>query len=111
MFSKLRGVEIQCSTLQECELMNNKQGHPRFPSEKADCPRCRLAQGSIAAVDACDCGMIQVHVGAFTFRLAPCAFAELVGTFNQALAVHAKRSSDHSAGVAPFLVSRERGEA
>jgi hypothetical protein len=53
------------------------------------CDRVRLAEGDVAAVDRCGCGMIQVHVAALTLRLAPEALASLLGTLGQAVAANA----------------------
>lgn len=77
------------------------------PPERTDCPRTRLAESSIAAVDLCACGMMQVHIGALTLRLAPCALSELVSTLGQAIAAHsAQRVSEEWTSLA-----RERGDA
>lgn len=90
--------------------MNNRNEH--HPPESTDCPRTRLAQGSIASVDACQCGMLQVHLGALTLRMAPCALAELAHTLNQAVAAHARRfSAPNEARSVLGLNRRERGEA
>ena len=63
------------------------QSFPRFAD--LSCERVRLAEGDVAAVDRCDCGMFQVHVAAFTLRLAPEALASLLGTLGQAVAANA----------------------
>jgi hypothetical protein len=47
--------------------MNDNTAH-QHPPESADCPRTRLARGALVAVDACRCGMLQVHIGALTLR-------------------------------------------
>ncbi|HEX6276598.1 MAG TPA: hypothetical protein VFZ53_26330 [Polyangiaceae bacterium] len=58
-----------------------------FPSiVDAGCQRVRVAQGEVAAVDRCDCGMYQVHLAAFTLRLCPEALAALSETLTDALA-------------------------
>ena len=59
--------------------------HPR----RQRCRQTRLAESSVAAVDVCDCGILQVHVGAVTLRMAPCALAELLSTLEQAVAERA----------------------
>jgi hypothetical protein len=51
--------------------------------------------------------MLQVHIGALTLRLAPCALSELTETLQQALLAHAERSSARSM----LGLQRERGEA
>ena len=63
------------------------------------CRQTRLAESSVAAVDICDCGVMQVHVGAVTLRIAPCALAELLTTLEHAVTERAaleerKRSID-----------------
>jgi hypothetical protein len=40
----------------------------------------------VAAIDQCSCGLLQLHLGAFTVRLAPCAAEELLATLRDALA-------------------------
>jgi hypothetical protein len=60
----------------------------------AECPRRRLAEGAIAAVDECQCGMLQLHIGAITLRLAPCALSELLATLSEAAAAHAGRRAE-----------------
>jgi hypothetical protein len=90
----------------------NHRNENQHPPESTDCRRTRLAQGSLAAVDACLCGMLQVHLGALTLRMAPCALAELAHTLNQAVAAHARRfSGPGEAQSALGLSRRERGEA
>ena len=58
------------------------------PAVMADCRPTRLAESSVAAIDQCSCGMLQLHLGAFTVRLAPCAALELLATLNAALLEH-----------------------
>lgn len=82
------------------------------PPLAADCPRVRLAEGPLAAVDACECGMLQLHLGAITLRMAPCALAELESTLRKALAEHARRfPEDDVFHVALSSGRRERGAA
>ena len=82
------------------------------PPEQADCARTRLAKGSLAAVDACECGMLQLHIGALTLRLAPCALAELASTLNRALVAHGLAFPEDSQEKQVFSMGRpERGEA
>ncbi len=91
--------------------MNHDSGSQPSHSQN-DCPRRRLAQGALAAVDICSCGMLQVHIGALTLRMDPCALSELVSTLGQAVAAHSGRrfcvngSQSHAA-----LGGRNRGEA
>ncbi len=61
------------------------------PPETDACPRVRLAQGPMAAVDACQCGMLQLHLGALTVRMTPPALAELESTLRLALREHRER--------------------
>ena len=61
-------------------------GKPSFPSVNDNgCRRRRVAEGEIAAVDRCACGTYQVHLGAFTLRLAPDALESLRETLERAL--------------------------
>lgn len=91
--------------------MNDNTKH-QHPPESTDCPRTRLAQGGLAAVDACRCGMLQVHIGALTLRMAPCALLELASTLNHAVTAHARQfSQPEGTRVALGLVRHERGEA
>lgn len=90
--------------------MNDHQH--QHPPESTDCPRTRLAQGALAAVDACRCGMLHVHIGALTLRMAPCALVELASTLNHAVAAHAHRfSKPEGTHPALGLIRHERGEA
>lgn len=53
------------------------------------CDQQRLAETPLGAVDACDCGMMQLHVGALTLRLTPEAVSELSALLSRALVAHA----------------------
>lgn|GEM_PF-5605057 len=64
------------------------------PPEGEACPRVRLAKSAIAAVDACQCGMLQLHLGAITIRMTPPALAELESTLRAALREHYERFGD-----------------
>jgi hypothetical protein len=88
-------------------MNDDEQSHPL---EETDCPRTRLVKGGLAAVDSCGCGMLQLHIGALTLRMAPCALEELASTLTHAVAEHARR---FSAPARPRLglTRRERGEA
>jgi hypothetical protein len=55
------------------------------PAVTAGCRHTRLAESSVAGIDQCSCGMLQLHLGAFTVRLAACAALELLATLNAAL--------------------------
>lgn len=57
-----------------------------YPSKRSqECPKRRLAESAVAAVDLCECGTYQLHVGALTVRLTTDAFAELQHTLAHAL--------------------------
>lgn len=86
--------------------------HQRTSNAETECPRTRLAEGKVGAVDVCACGMWQLHVGALTLRLAPCAVTELLALLGHAVAEDAARqhaASDPRARV-PAL-HRRRGDA
>ena len=69
-----------------------------FPSiVDAGCQRVRVAEGELAAVDRCGCGMYQVHLAAFTLRLSPEALAALSQTLTDALAASSAASLARSA--------------
>jgi len=56
--------------------------------------------------------MLQLHLGALTLRMAPCALAELAHTLTQAAAAHAQRFSETEAAQLALGLSRHgRGEA
>jgi len=88
-------------------MKNPSTLHPRVA---ASCQHTRLAESSVAAIDQCSCGMMQLHLGALTVRLAPCAALELLATLHDAMS----RSSEASAASeAPFsnCGSAPRGQA
>ncbi len=76
------------------------------------CGQTRLAESSVAAVDVCDCGVMQLHVGAVTLRLAPSALGELLSTLEQAVAERAalEKRKDHLETV-PATGRPPRGQA
>jgi hypothetical protein len=83
-------------------------------SSLRECARTRIAESAIAAVDECECGMLQLHLGALTLRLTPPALAELWETLGCAMR-KGKESPAHEVSEAleergPFLGGR-RGEA
>jgi hypothetical protein len=80
-------------------------------SERTDCPRTRLAENSVGSVEVCSCGMWQLHVGALTLRLAPCAISELLGLLGQAVAEHSARRFGNAHETAFPPLHQERGEA
>ena len=58
-----------------------------------DCTKRRLAEGEVAIVDGCDCGAMQLHMGALTLRLSNSAVTSLVATLQRALNQLADRGS------------------
>jgi hypothetical protein len=64
--------------------MHHRSDNPS--SSRSTCKTTRLAESGCVAVDSCDCGMLQLHVGALTLRLAACAAHELLATLGEALA-------------------------
>lgn len=85
---------------------------PRHPPAASDCQQQRLAETPLGAVDACDCGMMQLHVGALTLRLTPEAVSELGTLLSEALVAHASMKADtpQTSGVLGVGVV-ERGQA
>jgi hypothetical protein len=83
------------------------------PVVRDECHQTRLAQSTVAAVDACDCGMLRLHIGALTLRLPPEAMRELAQTLSRAVAVHAgERFPKRDRGEeGAFGFRRERGDA
>jgi hypothetical protein len=55
------------------------------PMTHTSCGSRRLAEGGVASVDVSNCGMISVHLGAFTLRLTRDALAQLSHTLNVAV--------------------------
>jgi hypothetical protein len=91
--------------------MNNAKSF-HHPSQSNACTRKRIAESSIAAVDACDCGMLHLHIGAITLRLAPCAISELLATLGEAVARQtAERICTDLGEPVPFLSKNGRGDA
>ena len=88
---------------------NQTQHHP---SVRHECERARLATSSVAAIDICSCGIMQLHLGVITLRLAPCAIFELLATLGEAVAEQAAREARESSASALIpIVSGKRGEA
>jgi hypothetical protein len=56
--------------------------------------------------------MLQLHIGALTLRLAPCALSELLSTLGQAVAAHsARRFAEDVPASAFLLLATQRGKA
>jgi hypothetical protein len=90
----------------------NDNTKPQHPPQQNECPKTRLAEGGLAAVDVCHCGMMQLHIGALTLRITPGALSELLSTLGQAVAAHsARRFSEEGPLSALTLLRQERGEA
>ena len=91
--------------------MRTKQTQSHSPVGD-NCERTRLAQGSVAAVDVCGCGMMQLHIGALTLRMAPCAVSDLLSTLGRAVTVYAaQEAADNEAGHEVTVLTSERGQA
>jgi hypothetical protein len=82
----------------------------RHPALTVSCRHTRLAESSVAAIDACSCGVLQLHLGAFTLRLAPCAALELLATLDAALTRHAEAARASDVGFAE-CARTPRGQA
>jgi len=86
--------------------------HERDHSEvQGECRRTRLAESGLARVDACECGLIQIHIGAITLRMEPAALDQFVSTLEQALRAQAKRRFDESAPNVHAFGQRQAGDA
>ena len=77
----------------------------------SDCPRTRLAENGLGAVDVCSCGMWQLHIGALTVRLTPGAVSELLGLLGTAVAEHSARRLDGRREAEALRRRQRRGEA
>ena len=73
------------------------------------CTRRRLAESGLVAVDVCDCGMMQLHVGALSLRITPESATELLATLGQAVAAYVD-PAENLRDRAVFF-SNERGKA
>jgi len=83
----------------------------RQASSSEEHPAERLAQGEFTAVDRCECGSLQLHVGALTLRMSPRALAELADTLNHALLSHCGKKQDSAEPRALAIGPQRRGEA
>lgn len=95
--------------------MNDDDARRHRP-DSLDCPRSRVAQNGVGAVDVCDCGMWQLHLGAVTLRFAPCGLSELLALLGSAVAERAaRRLSAQEAPDPPLALALsfgpKRGEA
>lgn len=67
-----------------------------FPDRAAarrECHHTRHAESPVVVVGVCSCGMMQLHTGALTARLAPRALAKGHGTIGQVVFEHAAHST------------------
>lgn len=74
------------------------------------CSRTRLAETDVAAVDACDCGLLHLHMGPFSLRMTPTSLQALLATLAQATGATVTRT----AAARPAQLSggyHRRGEA
>jgi hypothetical protein len=71
-----------------------------------------LAEGGVAAVDLCECGVVQIHVGAVTLRMAPAALTEFIATLDRAVRERtALEEADTTPEPPPLLGKGNRGQA
>ena len=82
---------------------------PPRPNATA-CTRTRLAETDVAAVDACDCGLLHLHLGPFSLRLTPTSLQTLLATLAQATGATVTRSAATWPGQRSTSYQR-RGEA
>ncbi len=84
------------------------------PSDTGEAQRCqhtRLAESSVAVIDACTCGVIALHLGPLTLRFAPCAAFELLATLGDAMSKHAAHAAGSPDVGLTLRGSVERGRA
>jgi len=92
--------------------MKNSQHTKTSPPLETECRRTRLAESAVAAVDICGCGMMQLHLGPFTVRMAPDAVSELLATLGRAVAAQAGRvAQSQTPDMAYPLFHAKRGDA
>lgn len=78
------------------------------------CRKVRLAQGSVATVDRCDCGVMHLQLGVLTLRLCPEALSDLLATLGRAVAAdagHRTREDLELAGPSLSPIVTGRGHA
>ena len=71
----------------------------KLTSRPHECKKTRLAESAVASVDVSDCGVIYLHMGAVTLRLAPNVLSDLLSTLGEAVAMHA---CQQASGDGPF---------
>lgn len=83
-----------------------------YPTPSQRCAQTRLAEGSIAAVDMCRCGVLQLHFCAVTLRMDHATLSELLAVLGHAVAEYAARSRRAEGDPSdPRYVVNGRGEA
>ncbi|MCG8416325.1 MAG: hypothetical protein MJE77_00115 [Proteobacteria bacterium] len=56
--------------------------------------------------------MMQLHIGALTLRMAPCAVSDLLSTLGRAVTVYAaQEAADNESGHEVTVLTSERGQA
>jgi hypothetical protein len=75
------------------------------------CERTRLAESSVAAIDVSECGMMQLHIGPITVRLAVCAACELLDTLSRAVDEYERQHPSQAAVHDVPLFGGGRGSA
>lgn len=63
--------------------------HKHIPPSLHTCERIRLAEGNLATVDQCSCGMLHLHLGAITLRVSPEALRSIFETLGESIAAQA----------------------
>ncbi len=63
--------------------------HKHIPPSLQACERIRLAEGNLATVDQCSCGMLHLHLGAITLRVSPEALHSIFETLGQSITAQA----------------------
>lgn len=83
----------------------------RHSQRSKQCPKKRLAESEVAAVDLCQCGMFQLHLGAVTVRFTRQAFHELQQTLMQAVTVESSPPAALGDWSLTLTQTRHRGSA
>lgn len=83
-----------------------------YPRQEDHAASARLAEGNLATVDLCPCGVMHVHIGSMTLRLDPDGVGELLATLGQAAAAHtAWVQRERAVSLALAAQGGRRGEA
>ncbi len=70
--------------------------NPKRPRD-GECQRTRLVTGTLAAVDHCSCGCVELRLQQVSLRFTADALQELVGTLVVALACLREQTSEQEA--------------